>query len=157
MASPHTPGEHHADAAYQSILDHHAALARELSTRVDDVVTQATDPGLARRALVDFLNDELLPHAAAEEQTLYPAAARDPAMAQLVRAMIDEHRSLMDRVTRLDDATDPTVLAVEIRALFEVHVHKENNYVLPALSRADIDLAALLHDTHHLLASHQGG
>jgi iron-sulfur cluster repair protein YtfE (RIC family) len=149
MAADRAPGEDH---AYQAILDHHTELARELDSRVTDVVTQAVDPGEARRALLGFLHDELLPHAAAEERTLYPAAARDPSMAPLVQAMTDEHKALAGRVSRLDTVTDPTVLAAEIRALFEVHVHKEDHYLLPALSRAEIDLVALLHDTHHLLA-----
>jgi uncharacterized protein (DUF2249 family) len=146
------------DRALRAILDHHAALTRELDSRVEDVLAAAregADPDLARRALARFLVGELLPHAAAEEHTLYPAAAREPHAELLVRAMHDEHRALAGHVARLDTATHPTELAAvaaAIRALFGVHVAKENDYLLPVLARGEIDLAALLHDTHRLIA-----
>ncbi|OJY53256.1 MAG: hypothetical protein BGP03_27710 [Pseudonocardia sp. 73-21] len=148
-------------SALQAILDHHAALARELDERVAQVLSAAregVDPELGRAALTTFLADELLPHAAAEEQSLYPAAAADPTLESLVLAMIDEHRALAHRVDQLDTALDSTTLvatAAEIRALFAVHLHKENEYLLPAFIHAGVDLPALLHDTHHLLAHGQ--
>jgi hypothetical protein len=52
-------------------------------------------------------------------------------------------------------AVDPVTLvalAAGLRAVFEVHVSKENNHLLPALMDQGADLHALLHDTHHLVA-----
>jgi iron-sulfur cluster repair protein YtfE (RIC family) len=160
MGAAHVDPEHTIDndSALRAILDHHAALTHELDRRVEDALAAAhegTDPDPARRALATFLADELLPHATAEEQTLYPAAAREPHAELLVRAMRDEHRALAEHAARLDTATDPTALAATaaaIQALFGVHVAKENQYLLPVLARGESDLAALLDDTHHLLA-----
>jgi iron-sulfur cluster repair protein YtfE (RIC family) len=155
------------DAALRAIRDHHAALGRELAARVDRVLTavrQRDDPpaepvadraaAAARQGLAAFLHGDLLPHAEAEERTLYPAAARDPHAELLVRAMLEEHRALADGVARLDTVTDPitlVALAAELRALFAVHVRKENDYLLPALHDAGTDLASLLHGVHHLI------
>lgn len=160
------------DAALRAILDHHAALGRDLAARVDDVlaaVRHQPDPaarhGIADEALVNrgtlvtFLLDQLLPHASTEERTLYPAAAADPHTASLVWAMLDEHRALIDLVHRLQAVADPIELvatAAALRTLFTVHVHKENEYLLPALRRSGVDLEAVLSDTHHLLAATDG-
>jgi iron-sulfur cluster repair protein YtfE (RIC family) len=160
MGGTHVDPEHTTgnDRALRAILDHHTALTQELERRVEDVLAAAhegSDPDPARRALAKFLAGELLPHATADEQTLYPAAAREPRAELLVRAMGDEHRTLAEHTARLDTATDPIALAATaaaIQALFGVHVAKENGYLLPVLARGESDLAALLHDTHHLLA-----
>lgn len=167
----HIDNDTGSDAALRAIREHHAALDRDLATRVDDVLAAARDQPdpaaergitdkvlVGRRALVTFLLDQLLPHAAAEERTLYPAAAADPHTASLVWAMLDEHRALTDLVHRLQAAADPIALvttAAALRMLFAVHMHKENEYLLPALRRSGTDLDALLTDTHHLLTGHQ--
>lgn len=156
------------DAALHAIRDHHEALVRDLAATVDDVLDAvragADRPprsGLgcatwqARDALITLLTDDLLPHAAAEEQAIYPAAARDPRTRALVRAMLDEHRVLTDRAASLRTVTDPVslvALAAELNALFEVHVSKENHHLLPALVDQGADLRALLADTHHLIS-----
>ncbi|PKV99904.1 MULTISPECIES: hemerythrin domain-containing protein [Amycolatopsis] len=159
------------DAALLAIRAHHAALDHDLGNRVADVlavVGQRHSPAgvpaivgdtlTAWRALLTFLLDELLPHAAAEERTLYPAAAEDPHTAALVQAMVDEHRTLTELVGELKNVTDPLALATTataVRILFTIHVHKENEYLLPALHRSGTDIAALLSSTHRLLTGGQ--
>lgn len=158
-------------AVLHAIRGHHAALGRDLADRVDGVLaavaqaapdrpghreeTGAADPvQAARTALLAFLHDELLPHAAAEERTLYAAAASDRSTESLVRAMIDEHGALVELVGRLETVADPVALAATagaVRTLFAVHVHKENEYLLPALDRSGTDLEALLSGMHRLL------
>ena len=63
--------------AVEAIKDHHAAMAGALGARVS-AVQQAARSGqgvtAARDAVVAWSRDELLPHAAAEEQTIYAAA-----------------------------------------------------------------------------------
>jgi hypothetical protein len=156
------------DAALDAIRHHHEALSRDLAGRVDQVlaavragVSGAPGAGLdvetseARDHLSTFLSDELFPHATAEEHTLYPAAARDEHTRSLVGAMIDEHRTLTQQAAALRAAVDPVTLvalAAGLRAVFEVHVSKENNHVLTALMYEGADLHALLHDSHHLVA-----
>jgi hypothetical protein len=104
--------------------------------------------------MVEFLDDELLPHAAAEESVLYTAGDRDPT-ALLVRAMREEHVSLKTWVPHLRGAADgltaaSTALAIE--ALFETHLWKENELLLPALlTNPAVDLGEALLGMHDLL------
>lgn len=176
MTGTDVPTQHDADASDEAALlairEHHTALGHDLAGRVDDVLNAVRrndftgSPGIAgetltaQRALVTFLLDQLLPHAAAEEGTLYPAAAADPRTAALVRTMIDEHDTLTELATALETATDPIALAATaaaIRTLFDVHVHKENDYLLPALTGSGANIAALLANAHHLLTeTHHG-
>jgi iron-sulfur cluster repair protein YtfE (RIC family) len=143
--------------AMRSILDHHAALASELGRRTQDLleaVRDGGDPKEARRALAGFLDDELMPHAAAEERTLYQAGRREPQASLLIVAMAGEHALLAERLAALRDEDDPITLATtaaEIRALFTSHLGKENDLLLPLLIESGADLPALLQDTHHLL------
>lgn len=147
-----------ADAqAVRAVEDHHAALAGELRARVATLLA-AVESGQgadrARAGLVEFCRAELLPHAAAEEQTMYPAAHRDDRARLLVDAMIAEHRrleALVDGVAAgrtLAGAPDAQALLV----LFEEHLDKENDLVLPLLAEDPaISLAGLLEGMHDLL------
>lgn len=147
-----------ADEAAASIRAHHAQLTQTLSDRVRsvrDAVRGGGDAHTAQKELLAFLDVELMPHAAAEERTLYTAgrAAADGRL--LVEAMSEEHRVLAGRIAALREQSEPLDLAVtaaQIDALFGVHLYKENEMLLPLLLGANADLRALLHDTHHLLA-----
>ncbi|MGW2745555.1 DUF2249 domain-containing protein [Streptomyces sp. NPDC001450] len=132
--------------------EHHARLAGELAGRVAMLLTAAErDADAAERiraGLVAFCERELLPHAAAEESTLYPAARHLPDSRLLVESLIAEHSCLMALVDALRAAPTPFGAAAEARALqvlFEEHVAKENGLVLPLLAVApDVSLATLL-------------
>jgi uncharacterized protein (DUF2249 family) len=95
----------------------------------------------------------VLPHAIAEEATLYAAAAEEPSTTLLVDAMTTEHRALAERFDALAEdrsAVEAAAVAEAIATLFVLHVHKENEVLLPAMSRApEVNLAALLHAMHH--------
>lgn len=100
-----------------------------------------------RNLLRAFLADEVLPHARAEERTLYRAARRDPGVSLLVRALISEHRDLASMTGRLGEPAPPAAIAAQaaaISALFASHVAKEDSLLLPALERSGANLAALL-------------
>lgn len=147
-----------AQDAVRSIRAHHAQLTQGLADRVRsvrDAVRDGGDTHAARRGLVAFLDDELMPHATAEERTLY-AAGRDVADGRLlVEAMTEEHRALAGLLATLREQSEPLDLAAtaaQIESLFGVHLYKENELLLPLLLDAQADLRALLHDTHHLLA-----
>ncbi len=146
------------EQAVRSILEHHTQLAAHLTDRVQAllaVVRTGGDVDEARGELVAFLDDALMPHAAAEEQTLYVAARDLPRGRLLVEGMIAEHRALADRVSAVRDQRERIELAAtaaEIRALFSVHLYKENDLMLPLLVEEKADLPALLHNTHHLLS-----
>ncbi|MFF5336173.1 DUF2249 domain-containing protein [Streptomyces sp. NPDC013181] len=140
---------------------HHAGLAGELAGRVKMLLTAVDrDPGAAEKihaGLVAFCDRSLLPHAAAEEAALYPAARRIPEARLLVESLIGEHRCLTTLVRALRAAPGPADAAADARALqvlFEEHLAKENGLVLPLLAmKPDVSLAQLLVTMHHLLAN----
>ncbi|MET7378396.1 DUF2249 domain-containing protein [Streptomyces sp. NPDC005526] len=147
--------------ALQTAEAHHARLAGELTGRVTMLLTAVDrDPGAAERiraALVAFCDRSLLPHAAAEEAALYPAAHALPEARLLVESLIAEHRCLTELVDALRTSTRPSGAVADARALqvlFAEHLAKENGLVLPLLAVApDVSLATLLSDMHQRLAT----
>ena len=127
-------------AELQEVLDHWAGVLATAADRGGPVRP-------VRNLLRAFLADEVLPHARAEERTLYPAARRDPDTSLLVQTLISEHRDLASMAARLGELAQPAALAAQaetISTLFASHVAKENALLLPALERSGADLAALL-------------
>jgi uncharacterized protein (DUF2249 family) len=149
-----------ADArAAEAVEQHHAQLAGTLALKVESLaaVARAGRPldHEVRADLVGWCRDELVPHALAEETTLYAAAAERPEARLLVEAMLAEHRvivGLVEDLERVSDAVDAATLARALRAVFEVHLAKENDQVLPLLVAApDVSVADLLGGMHELL------
>ncbi len=149
--------------AYEAILRHHALLGERMEERVR-AVRQAVDqvplgqdghhsePAMAE--LVAFLGDEILPHASAEEQTIYPTAAAREGLTEVVDQMIGEHKRLVSLTEELASSASGVAAAGtsdEIAELFMAHVGKENDILLPPLvADNDIDLAGLLLQMHDL-------
>jgi iron-sulfur cluster repair protein YtfE (RIC family) len=132
-------------------------MQTELRTRVDALIEAArggAPHAAAQQHVLAYLEGELLPHAAAEEGALYPAADTGLA-ALLVRSMRDEHRNLIAHVEELGRAGDgvsAATLAAAIRALFESHLHKENDLLVPALvADAGVSISELLAGMHELI------
>ncbi|MFI7294459.1 DUF2249 domain-containing protein [Streptomyces sp. NPDC050121] len=150
--------------ALESAEAHHARLAGELAGRVKMLLTAVDrDPSAAEKihaGLVAFCDRSLLPHAAAEEAALYPAAHGMPEARLLIESLIGEHRCLTALVDALRAAAAPADAAADARALqvlFEEHVAKENGLVLPLLAMTPaVSLAALLADLHHRFANDTG-
>jgi hypothetical protein len=88
--------------AYEAIRAHHGVLGEQLSERVS-AVSAAAAAGQPHEAtvagLVAYLAGEILPHAAAEEATIYPAAAGLDDLAGAVSEMTAEHKILGSRRT----------------------------------------------------------
>ena len=148
-----TEADHH---AVETVKAHHAKLAGALRARTGTVLEaarQGQDVAAARDALLAWASDELLPHAAAEEQTLYAAAAERPEGRLLVEALVADHRAikeLVDRLARPADAVTTAAAAAGLEATFLTHMEKENEQVLPLLA-ADravsvADLVAGMHE-----------
>jgi uncharacterized protein (DUF2249 family)/iron-sulfur cluster repair protein YtfE (RIC family) len=151
-----------ADAeAAEAVVQHHAQMSGALSAYVEGLVEAAgrradlIAAGLARTELVDWCRRELLPHAAAEEEALYPAARSTVEGRLLVEGMLAEHGVIGALVETLERATDPiraAVAAESLRAVFESHLAKENELVVPLLlSTPGVSVAALLGGMHELL------
>lgn len=147
------------EAALSAMLDHHAQLHGELESRLAELreaVAVSAPHGAAHHALSEFVDGHLLPHAAAEEKALYPAAKQNERAELLVESMILEHRDLSRKARQLRSAATPVGAlssAEALAAIFAVHVVKENDLLLPLLSRDPaVRLSALLHEMHDHLA-----
>lgn len=151
-------------AAADAVVAHHSELSASLARRVAAVRSAARNGGEGwrehRQELLTWLRTELLPHAAAEEQALYPPAAADPAGRLLVEGMLGEHRAIGRLVAELEaagTAVDAAGAARALQALFQVHLEKENDLVLPILLSAEnASLATVLAGMHDLLGEKPG-
>lgn len=149
--------------AAAAVEQHHAQLSGAL-TQLVNAVRQAAEHGdeagtrRAAASLVDWCETELLPHARAEESTLY-AAAHDRAEGRLlVDGMVREHAVILELVRKIAGAAT-VVAAISAAYALEVvlsnHVEKENTLVLPLLvSSSDVSVATLLDGMHDLVGAH---
>ena len=144
-------------SAVQAVRQHHAELAGALAVRVEALLATADAGGEpfedARRRALDFLAGELAPHAQAEEVALYPAASS--AARLLIDGMLAEHKvifRLVDQLTTADDPVRAAATGYALQVLFEAHLTKENDLVLPVVA-ADpaVSLAEILAGMHELL------
>ncbi|MFA1548382.1 DUF2249 domain-containing protein [Actinomadura chokoriensis] len=141
----------------RAILDHHERLGRTMADHaltIARAADQLTAPYHRRDRLVAFCADEIIPHAEAEERTLYKAAEDLPEARLLLRAMLGEHTALREKVAELAAARTPAEAvgaASAVNALFQSHLAKENDLILPALVDAGVNLGALLDGMHEIL------
>lgn len=149
-------------AAAAAVRQHHAQLAAELERHTRSLLDLVDGDYLlkaerTRQDLLAFLRQELVPHALAEEGTLYPAAAARPEGKPLVDGMLDEHRAitaLVDEVAGSASLIRAAAAARAVSTLFATHLAKENDLVLPMLAGApDVSLADLLAGMHDLLGA----
>ena len=156
-----------ADAhAAAAVEQHHAQLAGTLAIQVEALVNAASThdtaaAGATKRELVSWALRELVPHALAEEKAMYPAAHGKSEGRLLVDGMLAEHAVITDLVTEIASADVPVRAAAAARALqviFESHLSKENELVLPLLTAAaDVSVADLLGGMHELLGGDSHG
>ncbi len=143
--------------AAEAMRAHHTEMEATLRKRVAALgmaVQSRQSHFEQQRAVLEYLEKDLLPHAMAEEKALYPAG--DTGLtAMLVHAMRDEHKNLIEHVDSFRDASDgiqAVGLSSAILALFEAHLHKENDMLIPALlNDENVSLADLLGGMHELL------
>ncbi len=149
-------------AAVETVVQHHAELVAALTARTEALLTAAgsADPSAAsahRADLVRWCWTELLPHAEAEEDTLYGLARTLPEGRLLIESMIAEHRvltDLIDQVAGSQYAIDAAAKATALQVLFSVHAQKENEIVLPLLAgEPSVSLAEALDRMHEQYAA----
>lgn len=150
-----------ADAeALETIKNDHAHLAGQLAALTDamlSAVERGADFELARAAALVFLTGELLPHATAEEDRLYPAATRTERARPLVESMIAVHRIIGSLVEHI--RMEPPVRAAgsghALRVLFDAHLTDENERILPIVAAdPEVSLVEVTHGMHELLGRH---
>lgn len=140
--------------AVEAMFAHHRTLDQQLKLRVTSLTGAVAAGGPYDQEVADLLAyvaDEVLPHAEAEEQTIYVAAAQGD-LAGTVAEMIAEHRDLAAAAAGLASVPDGQAAARQAEAIavmFSGHVAKENLILLPALlDRDEVDIAALLAEMH---------
>jgi uncharacterized protein (DUF2249 family)/hemerythrin-like domain-containing protein len=150
-----------ADAqAVEAVKSHHAQLAGALAVQVEALLEAASrgdlpSAGAASDALVRWCDGELIPHALAEEKAMYPQAREDVRARLLVDAMLAEHHDLVALVEAIRQSTGPVraaAYAQALRSLFDSHLVKENEQILPLLAESgEVSLAVILDGMHELL------
>jgi iron-sulfur cluster repair protein YtfE (RIC family) len=123
---------------HRELVEHVEHLA-EAARRMPGLSRDERD-GLRDRVL-GFLRGTLLPHAAAEEEVLYPEWAALLGFADAAVPMIHDHEAIVARVERLAAADSGDVdtlqeLLYGLYALVSVHFAKEEEIQLPAFDAA---------------------
>lgn len=146
--------------AAEAVVDHHAELAGALGRHIEKLLNTVIGGDQhagekAQAGLVDWCESELMPHALAEEASMYPKAHEIPSARLLIDAMIAEHREIRALVEEIKAASTPVIAAAKAKALgalFHSHLDKENNQILPLLAASkDVSLAEILGGMHELL------
>ncbi|MHB8245531.1 MAG: DUF2249 domain-containing protein [Acidimicrobiales bacterium] len=148
--------------AFEAMLTHHRTLEDQVARRVATLqaaVGSGAPYEVAAAELVAYVAEEVLPHAIAEEHSIYQAAGALPDLVGTVAEMIAEHRQLVSSVEALATSHDPAdaaELAASLGALFSTHVAKENLLVLPPLQADEtVSLSELLVQMHQLTETAQ--
>jgi hemerythrin-like domain-containing protein len=146
--------------AYQAVLGHHRELrgqVEKLTLAVQRAVNDSRPVEPAVADLTTYVGTDVLPHAHAEEKTIYRVAAERARLAPTVSDMIDEHRRLESMAQELatERSGDRAVVrALDLSRLFATHVAKENNDLLPPLVADDeVDLPELVEEMHRIITA----
>ena len=148
--------------AVEAVMQHHAQLAGALGRHIEKALNTAISGDLpaaekSKQALLQWCETELIPHALAEEASMYPVAHEDPTARLLVDAMISEHRDIAALIQKIRTASNPVLVAAKAQALgalFDSHLVKENEQILPLLAALkDVSLAFILGGMHELLGT----
>jgi iron-sulfur cluster repair protein YtfE (RIC family) len=134
-------------AEHRDLLPH----LRLLGTAADELDRWDRDEATRTLGeLVGFLRGHLVPHAAAEEQVLYPAVEEAMAAPGATATMVADHADIVGRIDRLaqtagaveDSWPDPelardlTRQLVGLDAILLLHFRKEEEVLLPVLDRS---------------------
>lgn len=137
----------------QPFRDEHRALIEQIEQLAEAARRMPRLGPDDRRALrgrvLGFLRGTLLPHAAAEEEVLYPEWARLVGYTDAAAPMIHDHKAIVTRVEHLeaadvDDVDALQQLLYELHALVGVHFSKEEDIQLPAFDAAPEVAASVL-------------
>jgi Hemerythrin HHE cation binding domain len=128
-------------------------MVRELQRRTDQLIATVARGAPSEgdvSAVADYFVTTILPHALAEEKTLYAAVA--PVERRLIESLKFEHaalRRLGSELPETSEGNERVAIAGALSQLFALHAAKENEFVLPALlQQPDINLAQLLQTMH---------
>lgn len=134
----------------EALRSQHGRLGARLADLADDVIAAADDGDATTEAMTLFswYRSELLPHFKAEEAALYARGRERETTSLLVQGLIADHQRLRSLFEDLDAVTEPgpaAAAAGAVRAVFDGHTAKENDLLLPALSRAGVAISEVVH------------
>lgn len=149
-------------AALDAVEQHHAVMVGALQAHVERLVHaveqgREADADLARDNLVGWCETEMISHAMAEEAALYGGAHTMPEARLLVDGMLAEHQILSGLVEQLRSASGvrAALAGYSLRVVFDLHVAKENDLLLPLVAAApDLSLAAIVAGLHEMVGGH---
>ena len=125
--------------AVERIRAHHAALLGGLRSRSEALLAAAAGDAAhePRTDMLLYMKEEIVPHAEAEEETIYRRGLELRDLVPLLQAMIAEHARLRSLTAELEAALAPVraaSLGFAITELFALHADKENDLLLPRLA-----------------------
>lgn len=143
----HAP--HSDEEALTAVETHHAQMLERVRALSDALLAavEAGDAGTAydeKANLVAWCEDELIPHAVAEEGPLYGGARETTEARLLVEGMLRDHQAIIGLVEELRGAQGARAAAVglAVARAFELHLGKENGLLLPFIAASpDLSLS----------------
>ncbi|MCB5293803.1 hemerythrin domain-containing protein [Arthrobacter sp. SO3] len=154
--------------ALAAVEQHHAGMLKRLNA-LTATLTHAVRSGDtvaehdAHEVLVEWCENDLVPHALAEEGPLYGGPRNMPQGRLLVAGMLAEHQVIVGLVEELRGSTgvDAAVAAGSIRNIFALHLDKENRLLMPFIAASpELSLARAVEGLHELVGEthvHQHG
>jgi len=156
-----------ADVAHYLLDEHKKLLPHIEELRIVADSVGDFSPRLLLRGidkLYDFLMNHLIPHAQAEEETLYPALAKILGTPQAIAAMSRDHAEVSELTGQLrvlrsqisnsgfdaDKAKQLRRILYGLYAVLKIHLAKEEEIYLPMLDAGVGEIEA--HDLFHKMA-----
>ncbi|EMY33113.1 hypothetical protein D477_016620 [Arthrobacter crystallopoietes BAB-32] len=147
------------DRHAQAAVEHHHQQMLQRMTQLTDTLADAVERGDssaahdAKNTLVEWCENDLLPHALAEEKFLYEMARERPDASMLVTGMLVEHRTIVNSLEELRglQGVRAAAMARALERLFALHLEKENKLLLPFIvEQPDLSLVAAVQGLHEL-------
>ncbi|SDK89721.1 hemerythrin domain-containing protein [Arthrobacter sp. ok362] len=154
--------------ALEAVEHHHTAMVKRLEALTGSLIHavkagNAVDEHNTHGVLVEWCETDLVPHALAEEGSLYGGAGRTTEGRLLVEALLAEHQRIVGVIEelRVSSGVDAAVAAGTLRGLFALHLQTENRVLLPFLAgNPELSLAAAVEGLEELVGEsqiHRGG
>ncbi|KIS27360.1 hemerythrin [Arthrobacter sp. SPG23] len=145
--------------ALEAVERHHASMLRRL-TALTDALTGSVEKHDApaehdaHDVLLEWCENELVPHALAEEGALYSGPRNSAEGRLLVEGMLAEHQVIVSLVEELRGARGvaAAVAAGAIQRIFALHLDKENRLLMPFVAASPgLSLAQSVSGLHELV------
>ncbi|MBP1136189.1 DNA-binding FadR family transcriptional regulator [Arthrobacter sp. PvP023] len=154
--------------AMEAVERHHANMLRRLTALADAVTGSvekhdASAEHDAHEVLLEWCENELVPHALAEEGPLYSGPRNSAEGRLLVEGMLAEHQVIVALVEELRGARGvaAAVAAGAIQRIFALQLDKENRLLMPFVAASPgLSLAEAVSGLHELVGdghTHPGG